>query len=257
MGDLDTTVSQMTVAVDQLSRGMQGGAGGLREIGSGAADMRAGIDGMRDNVTTMSAYLAPLRTFVDTTPDCRANAICSLVSRVVEPVDSVVHSSGELSQGATKLTSGSSTATTAFAGLPRALESMREVLGQAKAATRDLRGVADSITPQVRQLSDYLQQLDAGFRGSAAGGFYLPGRALSDPRHCLRDQDVRAGRQHGAEHRAGGHDRRDRAAAGHPDRSDFLDAVPGSAVAALVLVAPATCSAAQPAVRRAACPDLS
>lgn len=100
VGDLDTTVSQMTVAVDQLSRGMQGGAGGLREIGSGAADMRAGIDGMRDNVTTMSAYLAPLRTFVDTTPDCRANAICSLVSRGVEPVDSVVHSSSELSQGA-------------------------------------------------------------------------------------------------------------------------------------------------------------
>ena len=63
------------------------------------------------------------------------------MSRVVEPVDSVLRSTGELSNGAGKLTTGSSTATTAFAGLPPTLQSMRDVLGQAKAATRDLRGV--------------------------------------------------------------------------------------------------------------------
>jgi hypothetical protein len=51
----------MTAAVDQLSRGMQGSANGLREIGSGADDMRAGINGMRDTVDVMSGYLAPLR----------------------------------------------------------------------------------------------------------------------------------------------------------------------------------------------------
>jgi hypothetical protein len=51
----------MTAAVDQLSRGMQGSANGLREIGSGADDMRAGINGMRDTVDVMSGYLAPAR----------------------------------------------------------------------------------------------------------------------------------------------------------------------------------------------------
>jgi putative drug exporter of the RND superfamily len=183
IGDLDATLSQMTAAVEQLSHGIQGSANGLHEIGSGADDMRAGIDGLHRNVDAVSGYLAPLRNFVDTTPDCGANVICSLVSRVVEPVDSVVRSTGELSTGAGKLTTGSSTATTAFAGLPATLQSMREVLGQAKAATRDLRSVVDSIAPQVRQLSDYLQEIDAGFRGSAAGGFYLPTRALSDPRY--------------------------------------------------------------------------
>ena len=196
VGDLDAILSRMTVALDQLNRGMQGSAGGLREIGSGADDMRAGMDGIRDNVDAMSGYLAPLRNFVDNTPDCPVNAICSLVSRVVQPVDSMVRSTGELSSGAGKLTSGSGAATTAFAGMPQSLQTMRDVLGQAKAATGDLRDLADSIAPQVRQVSDYLREIDAGFRGSAAGGFYLPGRALADPRYrqVLNDLVSRDGR---------------------------------------------------------------
>jgi putative drug exporter of the RND superfamily len=196
LGNLDAILSQMTVAVDHLSHGMQGSAMGLREIGSGADEMRAGIDGLRSNVDAVSGYLAPLRAFVDTTPDCQANATCSVVSRVVEPVDSAVRSSGELSSGAIKLTSGSSAATTAFAELPQTLQSMRGVLGQARAATRELRGVADSIAPQVRQLSNYLQEIDTGFRGSGGGGFYLPTRALSDPRYraVLNDLVSRDGR---------------------------------------------------------------
>ncbi len=183
VGDLDAILSKMTAALDQLNRGMQGSAGGLRQIGSGADDMRAGIDGIRDDVDAVSGSLTPLRNFVDSTPDCPANVICALVSRVVQPVDSVIRSTGELSSGANKLTSGSGAATTAFAGMPQSLQSMRDVLGQAKAAAGELRGVADSIVPQVRQVSDYLRELDAGFRGSAAGGFYLPDRALSDPRY--------------------------------------------------------------------------
>jgi hypothetical protein len=69
-----------------------GSASGLREIGSGADDMRTAIDGLHRNVDEMSGYLTPLRNFVDTTPDRGANAICSLVLGVVQPVDSVVRS---------------------------------------------------------------------------------------------------------------------------------------------------------------------
>jgi putative drug exporter of the RND superfamily len=196
MGDLDAILSKMTGSLDQLNRGIQGSAGGLREIGSGAGDMNNGIDGIRDNVETVSGYLTPLRNFVDTTPDCPANAICALVSRVVQPVDSVIQGSKELASGADKLTSGSAKATSSFAGMPQALQSMREVLNQARAATHELRGVADSIDPQVRQVTDYLRELDAGFRDSAAGGFYLPDRALADPRYreALNDLVSRDGR---------------------------------------------------------------
>ncbi|WIM86344.1 RND family transporter [Candidatus Mycobacterium wuenschmannii] len=196
VGDLDAILAQMTSAVDQLNRGMQGSAGGLREIGSGADDMRAGIGGIRDNVETMSGYLTPLRNFVNATPNCPDNVICALVSKVVQPVDSVIQSSGELASGADKLRSGARATTTSFGQMPLALQSMRDVLGQARAASTELRGLTDSIGPQVRQVSDYLRELDAGFRGSAAGGFYLPDRALSDPRFraALNDLVSRDGR---------------------------------------------------------------
>ncbi|MGH7290422.1 MAG: MMPL family transporter, partial [Myxococcota bacterium] len=42
--------------------------------------------------------------------------------------------------------------------------------------------VLNSTGPQMRQLTDYLHEIDVQFRGSAAGGFFLPERALTDPR---------------------------------------------------------------------------
>ena len=181
--DLDAILSEMSAAVSQLGRGMASGTAGLREIGSGADDMRAGMAGLQDDITAVSGYLDPLRTFVNNTPDCHTNSICAVVARVVEPVDSVVRSSTELSSGAGKLRSGSSTATAALGELPQTLQSMRDVLDQAQAATRDLRDIVASMGPQMRQLTDYLRELETNFRGSGAGGFYLPSRALSDPRY--------------------------------------------------------------------------
>jgi RND superfamily putative drug exporter len=183
VGDLDGMLARLGSAVDQLGRGMAGGAAGLREIGSGADDMRAGMTGLQDSVTTVSGYLDPLRRFVEGTPDCPGNPICAVVARVVEPVDRVVRSSAELFSGAGKLTSGSGMATTALTVLPSTLQSMRGVLSQARAATSELRDAVNSFVPRLHKLTDYLREVDTSFRGSAAGRFYLPSRALSDPRY--------------------------------------------------------------------------
>ena len=53
---------------------------------------------------------------------------------------------------------------------------------RARAATADLTGLTQSLGPQVHQLTDYLQEIGTQFQGSAAGGFYMPQRALADPR---------------------------------------------------------------------------
>jgi RND superfamily putative drug exporter len=108
VGDLlDAVLTQVSAAVDQLGGAMAGGATGMREIGSAADDMRIGMDGLQSRVTGVSGYLDPLRGFINSTPDCPVNPICSLVARVIEPVDSMVRSSTELSSGAAKLTAGS------------------------------------------------------------------------------------------------------------------------------------------------------
>lgn len=182
VGDLDAALASMTTAVGRLSSGLQGSAAGLNQIGSAAEDMRSGMAGIKTNMTTVSGYLDPLRAFMSSTPDCAANPICSVVGRVVQPVDDVVRSSAQLTSGADKLTGGSTEATQALADLPPAVNAMADQLRQARAATADLTSFANSLGPQLRQLTDYLQELDAQFRGSAAGGFYMPQRALSDPR---------------------------------------------------------------------------
>lgn len=182
VSELDTALASMASAVDRLAGGLQGSADGLREIGSASDDIRAGMTGVQSNITTVSGYLDPLRGFVSSTPDCLANPICSVVARVVQPVDDVMRSSAQINSGAVKLTDGSTAATNSLAALPAAVNTMADQLRLAQAATTDLTGLAQSLGPQLRQLTDYLQEMATQFRGSAAGGFYLPQRALADPR---------------------------------------------------------------------------
>jgi putative drug exporter of the RND superfamily len=183
ISELDDALARTQSAVDGLGGGLRGGAAGLGDVSSAAQDMRSGLDGVQRTVTTVSGYLDPLRDFVGRTPDCAANPLCSTVDRVLEPVDTLQQTATRLGDGAAKLTSGSSTAARAMAGLPQAVTSMNSALAQARSATHDLLGLSQTIGPQMRQLTDYLAEIDAQFRGSAASGFYLPERALSDPRY--------------------------------------------------------------------------
>ncbi|OBB93329.1 hypothetical protein A5782_11880 [Mycobacterium sp. 852002-40037_SCH5390672] len=183
VSELDSALAQTQRAVDGLGSGLHGGSAGLADMSGAAEDMRAGMDGLQRNVTTVSGYLDPLRDFVGRTPDCATNPICSTVDRVLQPVDSLVQTSERLDSGATKLTSGSSTAATAMATLPQNVASMKDALGRARSATHDLLSLSDTLGPQMRQLTDYMNEIATQFQGSAAADFYMPQRALTDPRY--------------------------------------------------------------------------
>lgn len=183
LSELDGALAQTQAAVDSLGSGLRGGSSGLADMSAAADDMRTGMDGVQRSVTTVSGYLDPLRDFVARTPDCGANPVCSTVDRVLQPVDTLVQTSARLGDGAAKLTSGSTTAAQAMAALPQAVTSMKDAVGQARSATRDLLGLSQAIGPQMHQLTDYLNEIATQFRGSAAAGFYLPQRALTDPRY--------------------------------------------------------------------------
>lgn len=183
VSELDGALAQTQVAVDGLGNGLRGGSAGLTDMSGAAEDMRAGMDGLQRNVTTVSGYLDPLRDFVGRTPDCGVNPICSTVDRVLRPVDSLVQTSTQLSAGAAKLTSGSSTAATAMSNLPQRVASMNDALAQARSSARELSGLTDALGPQLHQLTDYLNEIATQFQGSAAGDFYMPQRAFTDPRY--------------------------------------------------------------------------
>jgi len=183
IAELDSALAQTQAAVDQLGSGLRGGSAGLADVSAAATDMRSGVDGVQRTVTTVSGYLDPLRDFVARTPDCAVNPLCGAVDRLVQPVDGLLQTSTLLGDGTARLTRGSATAARAVADLPQAVASMKDALAQARSATHYLLGLTETIGPAVRQLTDYLNEIDAQFRGSAASGFYLPERALSDPRY--------------------------------------------------------------------------
>ena len=46
----------------------------------------SGVERLQGTVATVSGYMAPLRQFVDATPDCPTNLICSSILKVLDPV---------------------------------------------------------------------------------------------------------------------------------------------------------------------------
>ncbi len=183
ISQLDEALAQAQAAVDSLGGGLRAGGAGLADVSAAAEDMRTGMSGVQRSITTVSSYLDPLRDYVARTPDCAVNSVCTTVEGLLEPIDSLLQTSTRLDDGAGKLTSGSATAAQAMTGLPQTVTSMKDALVQARSATHELLTLTATIEPQMRQLTDYLTEIDTQFRGSAAGGFYLPQRALSDPRY--------------------------------------------------------------------------
>lgn len=181
VSDLDDALAAMSTDIGRVTNGLQSSVNGLQQISSAGDDVRTGLAGMQDTLTAVSGYVDPLRNFVVNTPDCPNNVICSTIARVVQPVDDVLRSSDQLATGADKLTDGSAQATASLAALPAEMSGMADQLRRARAATSELATVTQSLGPQVNQLTDYLKEIDAQFQGSAAGGFYMPQRALADP----------------------------------------------------------------------------
>jgi RND superfamily putative drug exporter len=182
LAGLDSVLGEMATALEGMGRGLQGSAAGLGDVTGAANDMRAGMTGLQTTVTTASGYLEPLRGFIGTRPDCPADPICALVARVVQPIDDVARDTAQLASASTHLTEGAATASGALANLPGTIGQMTDTVRQARVATGDLIADAGSIGPQLRQLTTYLREIGTQFHGSAAGGFYLPARALTEPR---------------------------------------------------------------------------
>ncbi|MCV7193809.1 RND family transporter [Mycolicibacterium brumae] len=196
-GDLSSTLTGLRGVLTGMRSDLQVSNGGFDEISSAATDMQSGMTSLRDNVVNVSGNLDPLRNFIAGTPNCAANPLCSAADRVVTPVDQLIASSNDLASGAEKLTGGSQSAGAALKTMPGALDSMSASLDQARSATQELSGLSAQLVPALNQVVDYLTELSDQFAGSGAGGFYLPERALADPRFAtaldaLMSKDGRA-----------------------------------------------------------------
>lgn len=182
LDDLGATLDDMAAALSGMRHGLQGSAAGLGEVSSAAADMQRGTSDLQSTAETAAGRLDPLRGFVASTPHCAANPICAVVQQIVTPVDEVVAGTAALTAGVHKLTGGSVTATDALGGVPADIDTMTAALTRARAAMADTTSQLSAVGPQLTEFTGYLREAATAFEGSAAGGFYAPKRALTDPR---------------------------------------------------------------------------
>lgn len=182
LDSIQGTLDQLANAVDVLDRQLGSASAGLARVGEGTGDVRSGVSQLQDTVAGVTESATPLRQFADTTPNCPANPVCSMVLKVLDPLDSATRSLADLSRGADQLATGTTGAATAVGGTEPSLASIKAGLGQLRGLVASLRDVMDTLLPQLRDVSNYLSELSVDFQGSGEGGFYLPQRAFDDPR---------------------------------------------------------------------------
>lgn len=182
LADLDTIFDDMAGALAGMRSGLNGSAAGLGEVSSAAMDMQRGASDLRSTAEIAAGRLDPLRGFVASTPHCPTNPICALAQQVVTPVDEVVAGSTALTFGVHRLADGSVTATEALGGVPAHVDALTAAIAKARASIADSTSQLGSLGPQLSELAGYLSEAAQAFQGSAAGGFYAPQRALTDPR---------------------------------------------------------------------------
>jgi RND superfamily putative drug exporter len=197
--DLSGSLTDMTNALNRLQSVLAGSVAGLRQVGSGVGDVVVAARQLQGGVAAVSGYIDPLRTYADSRPNCAADAVCSVVLKVIEPMNAVVDSTAYLSAGAAQLATGSDRTASALNGASESISGLRAVLGQARQSIESLSTSLRSLKPLFADLTSYLHSMGQDFRDSGEGGFYLPRSALQDARfqhvsQLLFSEDGRATR---------------------------------------------------------------
>lgn len=182
VNQLSATLDQFSSAITQLQNGLGGSVRGLGQLGSGIDAMHGGMQQLRDNVTSVSQYMDPLRGFTNANPNCAGDAICSLVLKVVEPMDSVVAATSTLTDSTVGFSAGTTEMAKSLTGAQASVRSMRAAVDQLGAVTTQLTKTVGETRGMFSGLTDYLRGVRADFQDSSEGGFYLPQRAWQDPR---------------------------------------------------------------------------
>jgi RND superfamily putative drug exporter len=179
---LSGTVDQFSAAITQLQKGLGGSVNGLGQLGSGIDTMHGGMQQLQDNVAQVSQYLDPLRNFTNANPNCAGDGICSLVLKVVQPVDSVVAATTALTNSTVGFGNGTTDMARSLSGAEAAVRSMKVAVNQLGGVTAQLTDTVGDTRNMFSGLTNYLRGVREDFQNSGEGGFYLPQRAWQDPR---------------------------------------------------------------------------
>jgi RND superfamily putative drug exporter len=186
--ELESTVDQMTGAVDELERSLNSGLAGAAQTQQYINLLLAGTQNIKGTTAEMLGYLDPVRDWLGGIGNCPVDVLCSAVREAVGSVDEVVAQVASLSDDAEHIAAVSANTIGAFASTPRAVAQVRAALAQLHAFVPQLETTIQDALPQVAQVSAFLRSLSADFADTGEGGFHLSTKALADPsyQHVLQ-----------------------------------------------------------------------
>jgi putative drug exporter of the RND superfamily len=179
---LSTTLKQFSAAISQLQKGLAGGVSGIGDLNSGIGVMHSGMKTLQDNVSQVSEYMDPLRDFTKGNPNCANDAVCSLVLKAVEPMDSMLTATASLTDSTATFGAGAQGMQKSFSGAVNSVQNMKATVAQLSSITEQLTNAVGETRTMFSGLTEYLRAVREDFRSSGEGGFYLPQRAWDDPR---------------------------------------------------------------------------
>lgn len=185
LGDIQRLTDSLSSAegdIDKLQASLTSGVDRIRTISDGTGALTGGMERLHGTLNTVSQYIDPIRNYVNGVPNCPTDVLCSQLTKVIGPLDDVLSTAGQLSQGASTISGGSNAMAGSFAAMPNALDGLKSMLSQMRGGIDSLMSSMKSTQDQMHDFTSYLHEMDKDFRNSGLGGFYLPERALSDPR---------------------------------------------------------------------------
>lgn len=178
---LTPTLAQFSTALSRLQAGLSSGVAGIGDLNSDTGGMGAGMRQIKDVLAQVSTDLDPLRSFTDGNPNCQNDPICSLVLKVVAPMDSLVEATNSLDHGAARLNAGTARTAKALTSAEQSVGTMRSLVAQLSSMTAQITDAVGDTRTTFGDLTGYLRDIRRDFQNSGEGGYYLPQRAWADP----------------------------------------------------------------------------
>lgn len=179
---LAPTLAQFSDALSRLQAGLSGGVDGIGQLNSNIDIMGLGMHQLQDTLAQVSSNLDPLRNYTQSNPNCQNDQICSMVLKIVQPVDSLIAGTDVLARGASQLSVSTSHTAQGLTTADHSVGTMRTLVAQLGSMAAQLTGAVDEMRTTFSGLTDYLREVRQGFQRSGEGGYYLPQRAWNDPR---------------------------------------------------------------------------
>jgi len=178
---LPATVDQLTSSLDRFQQSVNRGVAGLAPLGTSLDELHSSVTHINDTANTLSHDADPVRQWMAGFPDCATDILCAQALKVIQPVDSLLGDTSQLTSSTKGLSDGLTTATQNVSTAVGTISDIRRTLANVRPLIDESATTVNRLMPQLTRLTAFINVLADDLSNSPAGGFYLSQQAIDAP----------------------------------------------------------------------------